>query len=182
MLTHSKEVKFPADRRQKIAKLRTKYREELKRQLVEERDGTPNAEASTEVGGVDGTPTAEASTEVEGVVGTEAIASGNGSSDADLSNATANAVQKEAKVGKTKKKEGSVQDAADVNGKLTKDCSYGGALWDIFRREDVPKVQEYLMKHVEEFRHYGDLPLDSVSTHSLFASSSILNFPCDLKG
>ncbi|XP_030470114.1 lysine-specific demethylase JMJ26-like [Syzygium oleosum] len=42
------------------------------------------------------------------------------------------------------------------------DAAEGGAVWDIFRREDVPKLQDYLKKHFREFRHTHCCPLPQI--------------------
>ena len=42
------------------------------------------------------------------------------------------------------------------------EASQGGAFWDIFRRQDVPMLQEYLNKHFREFRHIHCCPLQQV--------------------
>ncbi|CAF1715107.1 lysine-specific demethylase JMJ25 [Brassica napus] len=51
---------------------------------------------------------------------------------------------------------------------------HGGAVWDIFRREDVPKLVEYLKRHKHEFRHLYNEPVKSVS-HPIHDQSMFLN-------
>ncbi|KAL1532037.1 hypothetical protein AAHA92_32100 [Salvia divinorum] len=39
------------------------------------------------------------------------------------------------------------------SGKASTDIAHGAAVWDIFRRQDVPMLTEYLQKHQKEFFH-----------------------------
>ncbi|CAD5173117.1 unnamed protein product [Musa acuminata subsp. malaccensis] len=58
-------------------------------------------------------------------------------------------------------REGEEQPASSGNS-IEQKQTEGGALWDIFRREDSLMLQEYLKKHSREFRHVHCLPVEQV--------------------
>ncbi|CAL5195034.1 unnamed protein product [Lathyrus oleraceus] len=65
------------------------------------------------------------------------------------------------------------RDSLDIdNG--AEEAVLGGAVWDIFRREDVPKLIEYVRKHQKEFRHINNELVDSV-IHPIHDQTIFLN-------
>lgn len=63
---------------------------------------------------------------------------------------------------KIESKQGNGRDSLDIDSET--ETVLGGAVWDIFRREDVPKLIEYVRKHEKEFRHINNELVDSVSS------------------
>ncbi|PKA67037.1 Ribonuclease E/G-like protein, chloroplastic [Apostasia shenzhenica] len=72
-------------------------------------------------------------------------------------------------------KVGEQSQAVFVDGAANEENKEGGALWDIFRREDIPKLQEYLQKHFTEFKHIYNAPVEKV-VHPIHDQSFYLSF------
>uniref|UniRef100_A0A7N0ZTA2 Uncharacterized protein n=1 Tax=Kalanchoe fedtschenkoi TaxID=63787 RepID=A0A7N0ZTA2_KALFE len=51
---------------------------------------------------------------------------------------------------------------ANANHEEIVQAAEGGAIWDIFRRQDVPKLLEYLKNHHREFRHIHCNPVSQI--------------------
>ena len=148
MLSHSQAVKLNPDAMKKIDKLRADHREKIKKEVA-------TGNISTEIKTLgDGTAVPATNKTRKATAGKPR--KGNKKTDVE-GDANTNGFDEllEAQYREAENNTGN----ADVDGA----SSYGGALWDIFRREDVPKLKEYLNKHVAEFRHFNGKPIECVS-------------------
>ncbi|KAL5989376.1 hypothetical protein ACLOJK_010266 [Asimina triloba] len=57
-------------------------------------------------------------------------------------------------------------------------AAHGGAVWDVFRRQDVPKLIDYLQKHWKEFSQDGSL---AVNSKTFCCSYNLANLDTDVE-
>ncbi len=79
-------------------------------------------------------------------------------------------------LGQLNGKEGRLSIKAGAIVEASENSKYGGGLWDIFQREDVQKLQDYLRKHPREFRYLMNSCLKEVgiSCRVLFLYSNAM--------
>lgn len=96
-------------------------------------------------------------------------------------------VEKSNKAEKKKYSQQGLEADCETNGEAdqfqNREDADGGALWDVFRRKDIPELEEYLRKHFREFRHIYGSPLPQVKrsgqcTSPIMCCANDVEGPC----
>ncbi|MED6179815.1 hypothetical protein PIB30_004460 [Stylosanthes scabra] len=165
VLTHISEVKLDSQVRKAIEEYKAKHLEQDRRELYgahEEETGDMHNDSCSTIDASDkqnGFQVAEHETGLCDMKVDEQFHQPSGNNESIAVNMDGHSCGSELKDAEKVEieKEKSMSDASDAT---------DGALWDIFRRQDVPKLHEYLKNHFREFRHIHCNPLKQV-THPI---------------
>ncbi|KAH9331606.1 hypothetical protein KI387_003714, partial [Taxus chinensis] len=160
VLTNTSDVKFPRWQQDKIEKMRKKFRTQDLKELYGHTDRATNAIVEK----VGEKPAETESKTVDVLEG----------QDQDMVENKSYCLGKMRSEGSKSTEVSTVYKKREEKLANRENKSEAGALWDIFRREDVPKLQVYLRKHWKEFRHLNGAPVKSL-VHPIHDQTLFLN-------